>query len=332
MLHFPMIGRHVSRQYEDAFDTSGQNKETNIIPCEEHDISVDASSHPLIAPAGFQLWLPGGLDRVRCVLLVNQRGAGERLYHDEEWRTMARDLHAAMLYCRFETPEVCSNGYGEAILQACRQAVDKTGLAELGEAPFVAWGHSMGGRVAQDFARYVPHRLVAYVIACRAESSSPEFMQEKPEDRRIPALYLMGSEDAQPPDIFEHFLRARAGNSPRTWLLLPGQGHWPKGMDFTRDETSSADWRAWAGLDLLLPWIEALAEMRLPSLVNPQHGSIGLRTINVPGGWLGEIHTGQIAPYARFSGDRTRAAWLPNQHVAEAWARCHAQGSSSVEP
>ncbi len=130
------------------------------------------------------------------------------------------------------------------MLQACHQFAVELNRPELANAPMVLWGHSMGGRVAQDFARFAPRRVLAFHIALRGYPSPEEFMEEKEVAALIPALYLMGEEDRKPKDIWKHFLRARRNESPRTWILLPGQGHWPKGVSSEENKTTAEDWRA----------------------------------------------------------------------------------------
>ena len=52
-------------------------------------------------------------------------------------------------------------------------------------------------------------------------------MKEPATAMKVPGLYLMGEADKKPQDIRDHFHRARAAGSPRTWVWLPGQDHWP---------------------------------------------------------------------------------------------------------
>jgi len=98
-------------------------------------------------------------------------------------------------------------------------------------------------------------------------------MQESTESMGVPGLHLMGTEDSQPTDIREHFERARANDAPRAWVWLRGQGHWPEGMGFNRNTTTTAQWRAWAATDVAIPWTEAMIGLRMPNDADPPQGS-----------------------------------------------------------
>jgi hypothetical protein len=74
---------------------------------------------------------------------------------------------------------------------------------------------------------------------------------------------------------------------------------------------------------LFLPWIRAIAELRLPE--QPDSGkAVILKDIDFGQGWLGDrssIH-GQfatIAPAAEYKGDSGDMVWLPNHAVACIW-------------
>lgn len=271
---------------------------------------------PLVAECDFKLWIPDGAGTIRSVFIINMRGAGKHLFDcDDQWRAMAARTGSTMMYCQFEATGVRDNGYGLSMLTACDQFADELGRPELKHAPLILWGHSMGGRVAQDFARFRPSRVLAFHIALRAFPSTEEFMAEEPAAMKIPALYLMGTEDQTPADMHAHFVRARAAGSPRAWVPLPGQGHWPNGMDFERDETSEEGWRAWAANEVVIPWTEAMIQLRLPE------GAAELRDVRIEQGWLGDVESGQIAPYDAFGGSRSQACWFPNEQVAAAWVK-----------
>ena len=232
-----------------------------------------------------------------------------------------------MLYCEFEALGVRDNGYGLSILTACDQFAAELKCPELKHAPFVLWGHSMGARVAQDFVRFRPSRVLTFHIGLRLGPSSKEFMEEEADAMLVPGLYLMGEKDRKPKDIREHFARARKEGSPRAWIWLPGQSHWPKGMDFTKDSTTPADWRAWAANDVVIPWTEAMIRLRLPKDSDPGKGSVKLFPIDITQGWLGDIQTGQVTPYNTFPGGKSEASWFPNEKVAKAWAQFSFPGS-----
>jgi len=282
---------------------------------------VPPGREPLVAECAFKLRIPEDTPLVRSIFAINMRGAGEHLFHrDEEWCASARRTRSAMLYCEFEAGEIHENGYGASMLKACDRFAAELDRPELTHAPFVLWGHSMGGRVVQDFARYMPSRVLGFHIALRAFAGPEAFMREGPDSMRIPALYLMGENDNTPTDIREHFVRARANGSPRAWIRLKGQEHWPRGMSMEEDRTSDEDWRAWMANDVVIPWTEAMIRLRLPGDADPCEGPITLLDPVIEQGWLGNTETGRIAACAEFEGDKSQASWFPDEEVARAWA------------
>lgn len=285
-----------------------------------HRTQVKASTDPLTDACGFQLRLPDTEQALRCLFVINQRGAGRHLFEqDTAWQALAARVPAGFLFCEFEAIGVRDNGYGAAMIRACDQFATALKCPRLRHLPFVLWGHSMGGRVAQDFARFAPDRVLAFHIGLRAFPSPAGFMAEEPEAMAVPALYLMGEEDSTPEDIREHFLRARAAGAPRAWVPLRGEAHWPRGMGFNRDETTDADWQAWVGNAVLIPWTEAVIALRLSPGADPRGGPVALRPIDTGRGWLGENESGRIAARPSFPGDPAVASWFPTAAVAAAW-------------
>lgn len=306
-----------------AFASSAHaENESSSEPDILHATEVSASRDPLIAKCSYRLWVPDDVSVIRSIFVINMRAAGKRLFfNDPDWRAMATRNSAAMMYCEFEAKSVRDNGYGPSMLRACDQFADELKRPELKHAPFVLWGHSMGGRVAQDFVRFQPSRVLAFHIGLRAHPTPDELMEEEPAAMGVPGLYLMGEKDNKPKDIREHFHRARKAGSPRAWVWLPGQSHWPRGMSFTKDNTTSEDWKAWAAHDVVIAWTEAMIGLRLPEDCDPRNGPVALSPIDKTKGWLGNVSTGVVAPYSRFAGHESQASWLPNEEVAQAWSR-----------
>lgn len=286
-----------------------------------HETHIVSSTKPLVGASSYKMWVPEDTPVVRSVFAINMRAAGKHLFfQDPEWRALAKRTHSAMMLCEFVANGVRDNGYGLSMLKACEQFAKELARPELRHAPLVLWGHSMGGRVAQDFARFRPSRVLAFHIALRKIPSSAEFMNEECESMRIPVLYLMGEEDTKPEDIRMHFERARRNRSPRAWIWLPKQGHWPRGMSHEKDETTTEEWRAWAANDFVIPWTESIIRLRLPENAKSASGSVKLRPIDPSKGWLGDIKTGQVSSYTSFTGSKSAASWFPNEEVAQAWS------------
>jgi hypothetical protein len=146
-------------------------------------------------------------------------------------------------------------------------------------------------------------------------------MQEEANSIKVPGLYLMGELDRKPEDIRKHFHHSRERKSPRAWIWLPGQSHWPRGMQSKKNETTPKDWRAWAANDVVIPWTETMIRLRLLTGENAKQNPVKLRNIEIEKGWLGSIDSGDLAPYEKFEGDKSTASWYPNQEVANAWTK-----------
>ena len=92
-------------------------------------------------------------------------------------------------------------------------------------------------------------------------------------------------------------------------------------MSFEKNETTPKDWKAWAAHDVVIPWTEEIIRLRLPQDCDPRKSAVNLVPIDPKKGWLGNVRTGEVAPYSKFTGSRPEASWFPNEKVAEAWAK-----------
>jgi hypothetical protein len=66
---------------------------------------------------------------------------------------------------------------------------------------------------------------------------------------------------------------------------------------------------------LAIPWLDACLTARLPKIAGDP-----LRPMPTDTAWLAPILGGPAAPVAKYSGDPLKAAWLPNEAMAKAWA------------
>lgn len=280
---------------------------------------VQAGRNPLVLQADYTLWVPAGAGPIKCVIAINRRGVGPKVFADPQWRAMAKRIGGAMMYCGFEAKGVIDNGGGRSMLRALAVLALQAKRPEVAHAPLVLWGHSMGGRVAQDFTRWKPARVLAFVIGMRAYASDAAFMAEPKAAMAVPCLYVMGALDNKPADIREHFERSRAAAAPRAWVWLPGQKHSPDRWDRRKRTCPDKAWRSWVAHDLVIPWIEAMVALRLPPKADTTKGPVRLLDPDTTKGWLGDVKSHRIAPQASFKGDKSKAAWLPNEAVARKW-------------
>jgi hypothetical protein len=93
----------------------------------------------------------------------------------------------------------------------------------------------------------------------------------------------------------------RRQGAPWTYYCLPGAGH-----GGNKNE-------------VVMPWLEAVMRERLPADMDLRQGPPKLKAIKVRAGWLGNTQTLAIDDYSKYDGDKTKAAWLPDETSAEAW-------------
>jgi hypothetical protein len=65
---------------------------------------------------------------------------------------------------------------------------------------------------------------------------------------------------------------------------------------------------------LAIPWLDACLSVRLP-----EKNDGPLRALPEKEAWLAPLLGNEAVPASRFEGDRTKAVWLPNRRIAEAW-------------
>ncbi|MBY0455807.1 MAG: hypothetical protein K2V38_00560, partial [Gemmataceae bacterium] len=97
---------------------------------------------------------------------------------------------------------------------------------------------------------------------------------------------------------------ARSQKAPWTYFCLPRGGH----GNVVPNE-------------LLMPWLDGVIAQRLPADVDLSKGLPKLEDIKIEAGWLANPHTLEIAEYAKYTGDKSKATWLPNEASAVAWKK-----------
>jgi hypothetical protein len=65
---------------------------------------------------------------------------------------------------------------------------------------------------------------------------------------------------------------------------------------------------------LAIPWFDAVLTARLP-----EHADQPLKPMPTKGAWLAPLLGQEAEPAAKFTGDASKAVWLPNERVAKAW-------------
>jgi hypothetical protein len=255
------------------------------------------------------IFIPETVKRVRVVIVAFRWGSGSLVYADEAIRKMCEILDAALLLADFATVITPTNssprhdGAASLLVLLDRLAQDSH-HPELRVAPLVLFGHSAAASLPGIFAATYPGRVVAFVRyhagMLAVLGGDVQLLSG------IPALFLIqqGDDgyDNVPPTwrSREYWRSGRAASAPWTYVLDPTADHG------SEEALRSAN-------RLLIPWLTAVVRQRLP-----EKGA-SLRPLPDTTGWLGDIDTGEIAPYSQFLGQRTAATWLPDEAAARGW-------------
>ena len=123
---------------------------------------------------------------------------------------------------------------------------------------------------------------------------------------RVPCILQAGERDPVCGNIMAYGLAhyARSQNAPWTYFCLPRGGH----GNVVPNE-------------LLMAWLDGVIAQRLPADVDLSKGKPQLNDIRIEAGWLANPHTLEIAEYAKYAGDKSKATWLPNAASALAWKK-----------
>jgi hypothetical protein len=271
-------------------------------------------SAPAKRKAWWNAWAPENKP-LRGIISFDGRQAGESRF----WRPFC-ERHG-LAWCEGEDDILISDRLAEIGAEL--------GRPELVNAPVIRTGLSAIGGYTILFAQEHPDRVLAAVATQplgpfakgnedfnfnRPNTKSPRDrgdLQGKIYDvsqaLRVPILIQTGENDPTCGSVLAYGLVkfGRKQNAPWTYLCLPRGGH---GNAVPRE--------------LLMPWLEAVIAQRLPADVDLRQGPPKLKEVKVEAGWLGHTQTLDIAVYAQYDGERSKAVWLPDKASAEAWKKC----------
>jgi pimeloyl-ACP methyl ester carboxylesterase len=267
-------------------------------------VSIPPTGGAKYKEANYTLWIPDGAATLRGVIM-HQHGCGEpaelagaTATYDLQWRALGKRWNCALMGASLRATTACqdwcepNNGSGDAFLHALEQFATQSGHAELTRVPWVLWGHSGGAQWV--YRMFMRHSQRVLVLVLR---SGPVFSDDMfTGSLDTPVLYNLGERekgDKQFGRIWEKarqlFEARRAKGGLDTWAPDPQASH---------------DCRF--GRLLVIPYIDACLAQRF-----------GTRTPPAP--WLGNTETFGVHAMDQYNGDRTMAAWLPNEHIASLW-------------
>jgi pimeloyl-ACP methyl ester carboxylesterase len=293
-------------------------------------IRYDASTQPgeLTFAVNYTLWIPPDAKSLRGII-VHQHGCGEGSCrsgltgaYDLHWQALAKKHHCALLSPAYEQPEKADcqlwcdprNGSDAAFQKCLADFAKQTGHPELADAPWALWGHSGGGHWAGGMVLLHPQRVIAAWLRSGVPLLTPNAERPSMKAHTLPDAAL------QVPILCN--LGTKEGVSVKDG---PFAGVWPANEVFfgalrskggligiAIDPLSSHD----CGNQryLAIPWLDACLAARLPK----QSGD-PLQAMPTDSAWLATVTGTEAVPAARFDGDPLKAAWLPNQAIAQAW-------------
>ncbi len=265
------------------------------------------------------LWIPSKAAQVRGVVIGGMTLMERECAQDERIRQACADQQLAIVFL------TC--GLGRANVQQVLDDLAKaSGYGELSVAPIMFIGHSAGGPPAKSCAITFATRCFALV---QYRGGTPGGAEPAPPG--VPALMMVGQFDE-----FGGVMRTETGRE--TWeggrdaivafraqnernlgsiVVEPGAGHF-----------------AWSHRNAayLAIFIRKAAQARIPAAwPRDAQEPITLREIDHRSGWLTDLTIkapGEFgpAPYTRYEGDKTKAAWHFDKEMAEATAAYHAGG------
>lgn len=272
------------------------------------------------------LWIPEDCSRVRAVV-VAQDNMIERgiLEHAGMRRTLA-SLGIAEVFVTppFDPVFRFDQGAGERLEGLLRTFAERSGYAELAQAPLVPLGHSACASFPWNLAAWKPERTLA-VLSLKGDAPLTELTGSgKPNPEwgarnidGIPGLMVM-SEGEWWEDRLVPLLRFRAAHpkAPLALLADVGHGHF--------DATDAL-------VERLALFLRKAVELRLP-----REASGELRAVLPEDGWLverwrpGEAPRQAAAPYARYAGDKNEAFWCADAELAASFEALQGEGRGKL--
>lgn len=315
-------------------DLHAQKPPYDVFPLAEapyYRVRYEAANQPggLAFPVNYTVWIPPGVKALRGVV-VHQHGCGEGSCksgltgaYDLHWQALARKHDCALLSPSYEQPEKADcqlwcdprNGSDAAFQKCLADLGAKSGHPELSTVPWALWGHSGGGHWAGGMVLLHPDRVAAAwlrsgVPLLKAEPGRGGIKAHALSDAalKVPVMCNLGTKEGvtvkdkgfggvwPANEVFFNEVRGRGG--------LVG---------VAIDPLSSHD----CGNQryLAIPWLDACLGARLPKTAGD-----ALRPMPTDSVWLAPVLGGDPAPVAKYAGEPLKAAWLPNETIAKAWA------------
>lgn len=290
-----------------------------------------ASEKPgeLIYPVQYTVWIPQGVQNLRGVI-VHQHGCGEGSCKsgqtgafDLHWQALARKHDCALLSPSYEQPQTADcqmwcdprNGSSKAFQQGLADLGAQSGHPEIAKVPWALWGHSGGGHWAGGMTLLHPERVAAAWLRSGVPllEINPARSSIKPHvvpdaALEVPILCNPGTKEG---------VTVKEGRFAGVWpanetffLTMRGKGALiGVAVDpLTSHECGNQRY-------LAIRWLDACLTARLPS-----RPGAPLRKMPTQNAWLAPLLGTKATPAAQYTGDASKAVWLPDAATATLWA------------
>jgi hypothetical protein len=246
----------------------------------------------------FTLWVPEGVQTVRGIHVTP---FNLDTVEKERSRAIARNWGFAIVGGNFM--RVHRDDFAPALLTGLRDLADKSGHAEIANAPLILTSMSAGVGMCVTLTEQMPDRVIACGLVCL------EVGPETEKTRDVPMMSIFGERDGRQLEQHEALLPKRRAAFEASWAVTPQWGR--------RHEWGQAN-------NLLWPFFDEVIHQRLPAEEPPRDGKVALRRYDPtrvwhgdPASWTGRSPT--IAHNEKYPGDKLAACWLPGEDVARVW-------------
>ena len=316
-----------------ATSLPAQNAPFDVFPAADppyHRVRYEASSQPggLIFPVNYTIWIPPGVKELRGVI-VHQHGCGEGSCksgltgaYDLHWQALAKKHGCALLSPSYEQPEKADcqmwcdprNGSGAAFQKCLVDLGAKSGHPELAKVPWALWGHSGGGHWAGGMVLLHPERVAAAWLRSGVPLLATDEKRATIKAHTVPDAALKVPMMCNPGT--KEGVTVKEGRFAGVWPAneaffteVRGKG----GLigvavdPLTSHECGNQRYMA-------IAWLDACLSARLPE-------KAGDPPKPMPAGqaWLAPLLGVEAVPASSYNGDASKAVWLPNKAVAQAW-------------
>jgi len=150
----------------------------------------------------YYMWIPENLKTIKGIIL-HQHGCGETAYksgrnafYDLQWQTLAKKHDFALMGSSYLSTTDCfdwvnpEEGSYSTFIRGISEIAKKSNHEELGNVPWVLWGHSGGGHWVYDMVLQHPDKILCSVMR------SPAWTDTSSLGLQVPLLCLVGIQES----------------------------------------------------------------------------------------------------------------------------------------